>query len=158
LLSFFQQAAKAISVTQPTDVEQSCNFAVNNYQQIQATYNIDISAFVDTVGAGGGASGCTTGDGATVASCGGGYPKPAWQAGVSGIPNDAKRDIPDVSFFASSGFNASAYLICFTAPGGPSCSYSSTTEPSSPLEIGGTSASSPAMAGVMALINQKAGG
>jgi len=156
LLTAFQNVAKNISVAQPADVESACNFAANYYQSVQMQLGFDISSFVDTVGAGGGASGCTTGDGATVASCAGGYPKPAWQAGVSGIPNDGKRDIPDVSFFASSGFNASAYLICFTVAGS-SCTYSSTSEPVG-LEIGGTSASSPAMAGVMALINQKAGG
>jgi Bacterial Ig-like domain (group 3) len=36
------------------------------------------------------------------------------------------------------------------------CTYSTTTEPTA-LEVGGTSVSTPAMAGVMALINQKAG-
>ena len=116
----------------------------------------DISAFVNTVGAGGGASNCTTSDGATVASCTGGYAKPSWQAGVTGIPADAKRDIPDVSFFASPGFLGSAYLICVSANGACLTSVNPPQEPTA-QEIGGTSAASPAMAGVMALINQKAG-
>lgn len=91
-----------------------------------------------------------------------GWPKPSWQSGVTGIPNDSVRDIPDVSFFASDGFlSSSAYLICVsqddTAYGGNQpCSYSSKQEPVA-QEVGGTSVATPAMAGVMALINQKAG-
>jgi hypothetical protein len=65
------------------------------------------------------------------------------------------RDLPDLSFFASDGFlSYSAYLICVSLEG--DCTYSTTTEPIA-QEVGGTSVSSPAMAGVMALINQKAG-
>ena len=63
--------------------------------------------------------------------------------------------MPDVSFFASNGFLGSAYLICVSA-GGNACAYSADTEPVA-QEVGGTSVASPAMAGVMALINQKAG-
>jgi subtilase family serine protease len=110
--------------------------------------------FVNTVGAGGGASNCIDGDGATVASCTKAYPKPAWQTGVTGIPKDSARDIPDVSFFASSGFNGSAYVICVSEGG--ACTYNATTEPTA-QEVGGTSVASPIMAGVMALVNQKAG-
>ena len=69
------------------------------------------------------------------------------------------RDLPDVSFFASNGFLGSAYLICVSATlptGTTSCTYSPTQEITAE-EVGGTSVSSPAMAGVMALINQKAG-
>jgi hypothetical protein len=111
---------------------------------------------VDITGGSGGVSACTTSNGSTVASCSGGYAKPSWQTGVAGIPPDGKRDIPDVSFFASNGFLGSAYLICVSANGTCVSSTTTTTEPTT-QEIGGTSASSPAMAGVMALINQKAG-
>ena len=91
-----------------------------------------------------------------------GWPKPSWQTGVTGIPSDGVRDIPDVSFFASDGFlSSSAYLICVsqdTTGYGSSqpCAYSSNVEPFAE-EVGGTSVATPAMAGVMALINQKAG-
>ncbi len=91
-----------------------------------------------------------------------GWPKPSWQTGVSGIPNDGVRDIPDVSFFASAGFlSSSAYLVCVSQDsngygGSTPCSYSSSQEPFA-QEVGGTSVATPAMAGVMALINQKAG-
>jgi hypothetical protein len=87
-----------------------------------------------------------------------GWPKPSWQTGVSGIPSDGVRDLPDVSFFASDGYvSSSAYLICASANNdNAQCSYSN---PSVVFyqEVGGTSVATPAMAGVMALINQKTG-
>ena len=121
------------------------------FQNEQSALNL-----VNTVGAGGGKSNCTTNDRTSVSSCTGGYAKPSWQAGVSGIPNDSKRDIPDVSFFAGNGFLSSAYLICVSDWGTCVTSTGSAAEPAVG-EIGGTSAASPAMAGIMALINQKAG-
>ena len=88
-------------------------------------------------------------------SAGSGWPKPSWQAGVPGIPTDGVRDLPDVSFFASDGFiSSSAYLICVSQVA--ACSYSTYTEPFY-QEVGGTSVATPAMAGVMALVNQKTG-
>jgi len=88
-----------------------------------------------------------------------GWPKPTWQTGVTGIPADGVRDIPDVSFFAADGYtSSSAYLICVSAAnsGNAPCTYSTYTEPFY-QEVGGTSVATPAMAGVMALINQKTG-
>jgi subtilase family serine protease len=87
-----------------------------------------------------------------------GWPKPSWQTGVSGIPSDGVRDIPDVSFFASDGYvSSSAYLICVSeANGNAPCAYSTYSEPFY-QEVGGTSVATPAMAGIMALINQKTG-
>ena len=108
----------------------------------------------------GGKSACTTPSGTTPASCAGGYAKPSWQKGT-GVPADGKRDLPDVSLFASAGYpdgiNGSAYLICLSSasPEG-TCNY---TNPDYIIyqEIGGTSASSPAMAGIMALVLQTTG-
>jgi len=87
-----------------------------------------------------------------------GWPKPSWQTGVQGVPSDGVRDMPDVSFFASDGFiSSSAYLICVSeASADPECTYSTSSEPFA-QEVGGTSVATPAMAGVMALINQKSG-
>jgi uncharacterized membrane protein len=82
-----------------------------------------------------------------------GYPKPTWQTGVPGIPNDGVRDIPDVSLFGSSGINASYYPIC--ADDGDCQSVSSGMVQIS--GVGGTSASAPAFAGIMALVNQRYG-
>ena len=123
----------------------------------------------------GGISGCTTSTGvgstgatnnpdtnapqAALATYNNGWPKPSWQTGVTGIPNDGVRDLPDVSFFASDGYtSSSAYLICVSEAnsGNAPCTYSTYTEPFY-QEVGGTSVATPAMAGVMALINQKTG-
>ena len=81
------------------------------------------------------------------------YSKPAWQRG-KGVPADRARDLPDVSLFAADGENGSFYPICVGVqdcniiPGYPVTQVSA---------VGGTSASSPAMAGIMAVVNQKYG-
>src|SRR3984957_1052205 len=106
------------------------------------------------VGGSGGPSNCSTGmegSNGTYSSCSGGYAKPLWQSG-SGVPADGVRDLPDVSLFAAAGENDTLYPFC---PGAGYC-----VESDGNLSIGivgGTSASSPAMAGIMALINQKYG-
>jgi hypothetical protein len=71
------------------------------------------------------------------------FAKPSWQAGVAGIPNDGKRDLPDVSFTAA---GHDPYLICYENSCGDQM-----------YGVSGTSASTPAFAGIMALINQKMG-
>jgi uncharacterized protein (TIGR03437 family) len=64
------------------------------------------------------------------------FPKPYWQTGP-GVPADTARDIPDVSLAASP--NHAGYQVYFYGGLFP---------------VGGTSASTPAMAGVVALLNQ----
>lgn len=98
---------------------------------------------------GGGPSSCSTG---SINACVNGYSKPIWQAGP-GVPADGVRDLPDVSLFASNGANLSAYPICAFAG---ECAPGAGNQPEIAL-IGGTSASAPAMAGIMALVNQKYG-
>jgi len=71
------------------------------------------------------------------------FSKPNWQFGVSGIPNDGARDLPDVSLTAA---GHDPYLICITTSQGQ-CFYG----------VGGTSASAPSFAGIMALIVQQYG-
>lgn len=79
------------------------------------------------------------------------YSKPSWQSTVT--PADSHRDLPDVSLFASNGVNNSFYLVCEAdAVTPPSCASSGSF---SFLGVGGTSASSPAFAAIMALINQQ---
>ncbi len=87
------------------------------------------------------------------------YLKPSFQSGIT--PNgiaagDNHRYTPDVSLFASDGpASKSFYLLCQAdaiLPGSPpSCASSGSF---SFFGTGGTSASSPAFAGIMALINQ----
>jgi subtilase family serine protease len=154
--------------------EAACNYIQNNWANIDAELGIMLAPYVDTIGGSGGASNCVANDedtnssnptctaGATTTGSSNGnitlvndgWPKPSWQSTVTGIPNDGVRDLPDVSFFAGDGALDSAYLVCVSAIG--SCSYSDTSE-NAAEEFGGTSFASPAMAGVMALINQKAG-
>jgi len=158
----------------PTNAEGACNFVQNNWSAIYTTYNTMLAQWVNTVGGSGGASSCVVGDGQDVSSCSDstnstgaangsiplsndGWPKPSWQTGVTGIPADGVRDIPDISFFAGAGSLDSAYLYCVSNSNIGTCSYSETSE-NYAEEAGGTSFASPAMAGVMALINQKAGG
>ncbi len=160
LLPFFQYGANQTGLSITNDAEGGCNFIL---EYAQASEDTSLDFLVDTVGGTGGASTCTINNTtastttATLdpASCSAGYPKPSWQAGIPGIRADGRRDVPDVSFFASNGFMSSAYLICET-PGNTGCDYASSGDLVA-QEIGGTSVASPAMAGVMALLNQKAG-
>jgi subtilase family serine protease len=86
------------------------------------------------------------------------YSKPNWQLGVTGMPNDSHRDLPDVSLFASSGFNGTGYIYCQsdqTITGAAMCDINNINDGGLDFGIvGGTSASSPALAGIMALVNQ----
>ncbi len=108
--------------------------------------------FLDIVAGSGGQSTCATQDDS--GNCLSGYAKPSWQTGT-GVRPDGVRDSPDVSLFASSGFNHSFYMLCEAdALQGHACNIGSNY---AFLAIGGTSASSPAFAGVMALVNQKTG-
>jgi subtilase family serine protease len=65
------------------------------------------------------------------------------------------RDLPDVSLFASNGVWGHYYVFCYsdTAGGGAAC----TGAPSGWAGAGGTSFSSPILAGMQALVDQKWG-
>jgi hypothetical protein len=81
-----------------------------------------------------------------------GYAKPAWQAGVPGIPADGVRDLPDVSLFAGNGFWGSFYIFCDTdATSTGSCDF---TNGGQVLGAGGTSFAAPSFAGILAIVNQ----
>jgi len=116
--------------------------------------NSQLGGFIVTDGGSGGFSNCTSNDNQTVASCSGGYPRPSWQTET--LP-DGKRDIPDVSLFAAAGSpSGSFYIICEVdaVQSGSSCN---PTDPNGTnfFAIGGTSASAPAFAGIMAMVNQQ---
>lgn len=114
-------------------------------------------------GGSGGVSNCTKPTGTTPASCKGGYAKPSWQKGT-GVPEDGKRDLPDLALFSSAwiltnspNFGGSAIVMCYSgAPTHNVCTFT-TSNSAVAQEIGGTSAASPFMAGVMALVLQKTG-
>ena len=111
------------------------------------------------VAASGGPSNCATGNPAESGVAGGtcqGYPKPSWQS-VYGNPADGVRDIPDVSLFAANGIWGHYYVTCFSDPGRGRGGAPCTGSPSTWAGYGGTSFSSPVMAGVQALINQRMG-
>jgi Pro-kumamolisin, activation domain/Bacterial Ig-like domain (group 3) len=78
------------------------------------------------------------------------FPKPTWQSGVAGIPNDGHRDLPDVSLTAASH---DPYLLCLEG----SCIPDSQGLISF-AAVAGTSASTPSFAGIMALVDQKMNG
>jgi hypothetical protein len=101
--------------------------------------------------AGGGASNCAMVNPLT-GGCASGYAKPAWQTG-SGVPSDGARDIPDVSLFASNGANYSGWVICDSEG---DCTPDTSGNFGFDV-VGGTSGSTPAMAGIMALVVQKYG-
>ena len=131
--------------------EALCNAAVNEVPDL-----VKISA------GSGGVSHCTTPSGSTPSTCSGGYAKPSWQV-APGVPNDGKRDLPDVSMFASYGFSkstsiaSSTLLICEKSSSPEtSCDYS---DPDYIIyqENGGTSAAAPLTAGIMALVLQRVG-
>ena len=112
-----------------------------------------VSGPVPSAAGGGASSNCsseTAPPPPALPTCISGYSKPVWQQGA-GVPNDGVRDLPDVSLFAANGPNLSAWPIC-AEPG--DCVAGAT---SSVTLVGGTSSSTPAMAGIMALVNQQYG-
>ncbi len=133
--------------------ETNCNNA-----SLIGTYGAN---FIASFGGGGGASNCTTSSTTSttigpVSSCSGGYAKPSWQTGP-GVPNDGKRDIPDVSLFSGDGTIQNFYITCEADmdPGNAQCSLSS---PFQDFQgVGGTSVAAQAFAGIVALIDQKTG-
>ncbi|HTV59462.1 MAG TPA: Ig-like domain repeat protein [Verrucomicrobiae bacterium] len=72
------------------------------------------------------------------------FNKPVWQASVNGIPDDNARDLPDVSLTAALH---DGYVLCVDE----SC------EQGDVVLVGGTSASAPSFAGIMALVDQTQG-
>lgn len=108
----------------------------------------------DLSGGAGGASNCATVNNSGQCQ---GNPKPAWQqlTGLTGMPSDGVRDLPDVSLFAAVNTASNHfYIICEASSplqNGQPCSLTGTLNFSG---VGGTSASSPAFAGIIALVNQ----
>jgi subtilase family serine protease len=110
------------------------------------------------------ASGCGTSD--CISAGGGGastlFSKPSWQTGVAGIPSDGKRDVPDIALYSSPDFPG--YLYCTSDTSAwvtgqvASCNSGFRDSSTNDLTVaGGTSFAAPIFAGMLAIINQKAG-
>ena len=149
--------ASALSYIPETTWNDSCTNSIfgtvgySPYAEINCNDSRLIN-FVSVEGGSGGVSNCTTPSGLNASSCAGGYAKPSWQSG-KGVPADGKRDLPDVSLFASNGFLGNFYIICQSDQTSGSCNLPNQQF----LGFGGTSVSSPAFAGIMALVNQQTG-
>ena len=81
------------------------------------------------------------------------YSKPSWQTALT--PSDGQRDVPDVSLFAGAGLVGSFYVICQQDQdtNNAACDLNSPFQNFS--AVGGTSVSTQAFAGIMALVLQK---
>jgi subtilase family serine protease len=160
--------ASALSYIPEMPWNDSCaSSIISHYLGFTQTYgstgfcnNSSGARFLTTVSASGGPSGCASGAPFVTGVVGGtcaGYAKPSWQAGFKGIQSDGVRDIPDVSLFAANGVWGHYYVVCYSdmsRQGGASCLQA----PNAWSGFGGTSVSTPIMAGIQALINQKNGG
>lgn len=134
----------------------SCgSLVLGNYYGFSAGYGTSgicnaMYEWLDTDGGSGGPSGCATGAPAlseVVSGSCAGYAKPSWQS-IPGNPSDGLRDLPDVSLFAAPGLWGHYYVFCYMECSG---------DPSRWAGGGGTSFSSPIMAGIQAVINQALG-
>jgi len=94
-----------------------------------------------------------------------GYSKPSFQKSLT--PNDGVRDLPDVSLLAADGQYGATWAVCADnlANGDPTQNYTDCQTTNGQLTanttftgIGGTSASSAAFAGILALVAQAQGG
>ena len=138
----------------PEQPWNNSQFGLNAYNEFSET-----NGLITTIaGGGGGASNsalCSSTYNSSNACTGSlsGYPKPAWQSG-SGVPADGVRDLPDLSLFASNGVNYTYYPICYYDG---DCQPVSSGQSVQFAGVGGTSASTPSFAGIMALVNQKYG-
>jgi len=109
--------------------------------------NVDevIQGATDIIAGGGGASAI--------------YSKPSWQSGLT--PSDNARDLPDVSFLAGNGLYSAAWVVCGDggALTGPDCATQNGqfVQGTTFGGAGGTSAAAPALAGILALVEQATG-
>jgi subtilase family serine protease len=89
------------------------------------------------------------------------FPKPSWQTGVLNIPADGQRDVPDLALNAA--FALPGYIFCtgdttfWQSSQQGSCSSGFRDATGLLTVAGGISFASPTFAGMLALINQKAG-
>lgn len=123
---------------------------------------LDSKSQINIVAGSGGKSSCSTNTSTATANgtCTSGWSKPTWQRGA-GVPADGVRDLPDISLLAGNGMDNAAWLVC-TDDTYVNSSNQTVTEDCSGTSwaaagFGGTSASAPAFAGILALVQQKVG-
>lgn len=102
--------------------------------------------FLQISGSGSGVSSCTAYDSTTNTCPGGGWPVPSWQSGVAGIAGLSGRAVPDVVSFAG------GWVIC--SYGNATCDPATQNDEDF---VGGTSSSTPAVAAIVALLDQQMG-
>ena len=161
----------ALSYIPETPWNDSCaSTLISKYLGYATTYGVNgfcnsetAADFLNISAGSGGPSGCASGNpnitwdsnGVVSGTCLG-YPKPSYQTLVPGNPQDGVRDLPDVSLFAADGVWSHYYVVCYSNP-----SYSSGAPCIGPpmywSGFGGTSFSSPIMAGIQAMIDQATG-
>jgi len=111
-------------------------------------------------GGGGGPSNCAN-QTSDFSECVSGFPKPSWQV-ATGVPTDGVRDVPDVSLSASNVNDP--YIVCMplevlnypndSGDTTSSCASGIASALNQNSAFGGTSASTPLMAGITVLLNQ----
>ena len=157
---FATQATKGLAVSMPASMPYVTAVGGTKFNEGSGTYwnttnngnNLSALSYIPEISWDESAVGLgieATGGGASTL-----FTKPSWQSGA-GVPNDGVRDVPDISFSASADHDG--YVVCDE-------SYNATTKaftpvcPSGPFggfdAVGGTSAGTPALAGIVALLNQ----
>ena len=143
--------------------ESTWNDSTTTDTTISANAPAVVSGKTSIVGGAGGASSCSTNNNTTtLTNCTSGYAKPAWQRGA-GVPADSVRDLPDISLLAGNGADDAAWLVCTDDQGtvsGVNVTANCTAQSNGQFYFfgyGGTSTSTPAFAGVLALVQQKTG-
>ena len=123
--------------------------SVNDSHNASALSYIPESAWNDTAQTVASSAGFSAGGGGVS----GFFAKPSWQVGT-GVPNDGKRDVPDIALNASAHHDG--YLACSAG----SCVTGFVGSDNKILLVGGTSVGAPVFAGLVGLINQatQAGG
>jgi trimeric autotransporter adhesin len=151
-----QLPAVSLLQTIPEQPWNNSQYGLNAVSYYQQSSNTATTIAAASGGASNAAICSTNTYNATTGACTGtlsGYPKPSWQTGT-GVPADGVRDLPDVSLFAANGYNYSFIPICAVDADCQQPSGSNLVQISG---VGGTSASAPSFAGIMALVNQKYG-
>ena len=112
------------------------------------------------VASGGGTSNCSQSDNGT-GICAAGYPVPSWQAAFA--KDSSGRNLPDVSLVAGTGFWGALWGVCTNldtdseGKAVPDCVSPAAGNGFNLTGLGGTSAASPAFAGILALVMQSVG-